>query len=483
MLMLQEVYGQEYNQSASAQRIMQQLLDESGEGREISAPMFGDFCRRHPALLYPAFLLQQTMREKLLGEAFWDRCGRQRVQLSSGEYVSLAELLAVHVSKAAFDELVNHRDPITGKKVSPLSNPDDMAVLHATGSVADRRKLQTVVRGQMKALAAARAFAGAGKAARAGCGGSGGTVAVAAAVVQGGGGAGGAASAGGGAAAAMRMVAAAAKAGASAEAAASAAGAGAPAQLGSHGPLHVPAHGKATQRAIVAAVVLQKVHGSAHSLARIGSAGDVINAAAEARLALGVKVPPASPRAVPLHLASPRVGGAGSGGSGGGGGGDHAVLPASPRAAAVMAASPASPRATRASPRLAAAAVAPLASPRAAAGTAAAAGLAVPASQRMTLAAAMSPASPRGTTGSPRAVYGGNGSGSGGGGSGGVHGGGAHAPGFKSKAARVGSPSLQRVLSSRGLPMHSDDAYGESAASSRDAMSGRQTSRRVLATH
>lgn len=70
-----------------------------GMTRSISVDNFREFCRTHPAILYPAFVLQTQMQEKILGSKFWNACSESRVRLSSGEYISISALLHAHVSE------------------------------------------------------------------------------------------------------------------------------------------------------------------------------------------------------------------------------------------------------------------------------------------------------------------------------------------------------------------------------------------------
>lgn len=101
-LLLKEVYGKEFQTSSQAQAIMAKL--KSGDNdmeRDINVDSFREFCRTHPAVLYPAFVLQTQMQEKILGSKFWSSCGNSRVQLSDGKYVDISDLLQAHVNEQA----------------------------------------------------------------------------------------------------------------------------------------------------------------------------------------------------------------------------------------------------------------------------------------------------------------------------------------------------------------------------------------------
>lgn len=99
-LLLKEVYGKEFQTNTHAQSIMARLRGgDLGMDRNITVDVFREFCRTHPAVLYPAFVLQTTMQEKILGSKFWNACSSARVELSSGEYINVSELLHAHVNE------------------------------------------------------------------------------------------------------------------------------------------------------------------------------------------------------------------------------------------------------------------------------------------------------------------------------------------------------------------------------------------------
>lgn len=101
-LLLKEVYGREFQSSTHAQTIMAKLRgSELGMERNINVDKFREFCRTHPAVLYPAFVLQTQMQEKILGPRFWSSCSNARVELSSGKYVDIAAILQAHVNEKA----------------------------------------------------------------------------------------------------------------------------------------------------------------------------------------------------------------------------------------------------------------------------------------------------------------------------------------------------------------------------------------------
>lgn len=99
-LLLKEVYGREFQSSTQAQTIMAKLRGgDLGIERNINVDQFREFCRTHPAVLYPAFVLQTQIQVKILGSKFWLACSNARIKLSNGEYVSIAGILQAHVNE------------------------------------------------------------------------------------------------------------------------------------------------------------------------------------------------------------------------------------------------------------------------------------------------------------------------------------------------------------------------------------------------
>lgn len=97
-LLLKEVYGQEFQSSTHARAIMAKLQGGNQDFDEhITIDQFREFCRTHQVVLYPAFVLQTQMQEKILGMKFWSECSKSRVALSNGEYVSISALLHAHI--------------------------------------------------------------------------------------------------------------------------------------------------------------------------------------------------------------------------------------------------------------------------------------------------------------------------------------------------------------------------------------------------
>ncbi|CAM9731515.1 unnamed protein product [Chrysoparadoxa australica] len=157
-LMLKEIYGKEFCVSTHAQNIMRELHGGELGDKDVNIEQFREFCRHHPACLYPAFMLQQTLQNMILGSRFWGTCGDKRVALSNGEYMTMTHLLEAHVNEQAFKELCETKDKNTGVAVQPLAESDAAPILQASGTLANRRQLQEAVNENMTQIKVLAAF-------------------------------------------------------------------------------------------------------------------------------------------------------------------------------------------------------------------------------------------------------------------------------------------------------------------------------------
>ena len=68
--LVKEVYGDGFNNNVRVQRIVDKI-DENGDGK-ISFGEFQSFNKQYPALLFPAFEMQQNLRRRVHGSDFWE---------------------------------------------------------------------------------------------------------------------------------------------------------------------------------------------------------------------------------------------------------------------------------------------------------------------------------------------------------------------------------------------------------------------------
>ena len=82
-----------FTPAARIERILE-LIDDNGDGK-INFEEFEKFNRRYPQLLFPAFQLQQQLRETVRGKRYWHTQMKKRQQwaLQTGRNLNIWEIL------------------------------------------------------------------------------------------------------------------------------------------------------------------------------------------------------------------------------------------------------------------------------------------------------------------------------------------------------------------------------------------------------
>ena len=147
--MLKELYGKRYAKNSTAVNLLRHInqLTKKHDTDEVDVEAFAEFCRTHPAMLVPAFSMQQTLRERILGGAWWDRRSNERVKVN-GHNMRIHDLLKSHLSEGAFHsfmEAVDSHDTRELKRDAERHRDfgvDWKATASITGTVAQRRRKQ-----------------------------------------------------------------------------------------------------------------------------------------------------------------------------------------------------------------------------------------------------------------------------------------------------------------------------------------------------
>jgi len=79
--------------SYDIRRILERIFIELGE--EITVTEFREFVRKYPALLFPAFQLQDMLQQKIMGADFWKVFSSRRMSLSGDKYIEIGEFMAL----------------------------------------------------------------------------------------------------------------------------------------------------------------------------------------------------------------------------------------------------------------------------------------------------------------------------------------------------------------------------------------------------
>ena len=88
--MLKDMYGANFDTKPRAKLAYAKLaeLDTS-----INFQTFSRFVRKHQAMLYPAYALQDKLMQYIMGKKFWKKQAANRVLLSRGVYRSILDII------------------------------------------------------------------------------------------------------------------------------------------------------------------------------------------------------------------------------------------------------------------------------------------------------------------------------------------------------------------------------------------------------
>ena len=147
--MLRELYGKRYAENSTAVNLIKHInaLNNREFAENVSVDTFAEFVRSHPAMLSPAFLMQQNLRDRVLGGHWWDQRARERVKVR-GHKIKIHELMKAHLSEKSFHSLldaVNRKDDENNAMREDAAKHADFSVdwkgtIDATGLMHQRRR-------------------------------------------------------------------------------------------------------------------------------------------------------------------------------------------------------------------------------------------------------------------------------------------------------------------------------------------------------
>jgi len=145
---LKEIYGSQFMYNPNAQRIFQNFLNHekfcplTADGSdELGIRQFSEFVNCHPSLLWPAFQIQETLRENFGGKSMWAKLSRIRIELSHGEYIDVNQILSAHIDPTKFQEILyqnSSSDLLSTVLEDQIHRTID--IVNTTGPVSQRKK-------------------------------------------------------------------------------------------------------------------------------------------------------------------------------------------------------------------------------------------------------------------------------------------------------------------------------------------------------
>jgi Ca2+-binding EF-hand superfamily protein len=154
--MLHDLYGSEFKGNPQARLIEVELQKMEEKDGNVSIEDFKEFTRTHPALLFHAFRMQESIQDRVLGRVFWAYYSERRIEISRGRlYVPISEFLDLHLNKNMKDAVVNHNiglgndprkapgydpdEPLSQRKFGGKIGDRAVQILESTGSMARRK--------------------------------------------------------------------------------------------------------------------------------------------------------------------------------------------------------------------------------------------------------------------------------------------------------------------------------------------------------
>lgn len=140
--MISDLYGKNARTNIQA-KIITSELKAIEKGATLNVDKFRAFAYRHPALLFPAFQMQNTLQEAVLGQAFWEQCASRRMTLGKGRTVDMATMASMNVNSDLFSQTtgMNEAKDEHGKDKALIRAKDQMAqlIIQSTGTHAYRK--------------------------------------------------------------------------------------------------------------------------------------------------------------------------------------------------------------------------------------------------------------------------------------------------------------------------------------------------------
>ena len=114
------VYGDAWESNVRIQRIVDKLTH--AKDSSISFNDFQSFNKKYLALLFPAFLMQESLRDKLYGRSWWQMVSEERNSQGGMRSQSIFELLGKLNNDAFTDRLVQMIDDVKNEALLKEAN-------------------------------------------------------------------------------------------------------------------------------------------------------------------------------------------------------------------------------------------------------------------------------------------------------------------------------------------------------------------------
>lgn len=137
-VIIRDLYGKHYAENPKAKSILHELK-QIEKHDTFNVEKFAEFAKYHQGLLFPAFQLQHMLQGKILGHSFWGKCSNRRIELSKGKYISLRELMELHLHKDLEAKVMNTViQPATNNKKQQQTREKAILAVNSLGTAHNR---------------------------------------------------------------------------------------------------------------------------------------------------------------------------------------------------------------------------------------------------------------------------------------------------------------------------------------------------------
>mmetsp|Transcript_27759 Transcript_27759/g.36387 ORF Transcript_27759/g.36387 Transcript_27759/m.36387 type:complete len:445 (-) Transcript_27759:90-1424(-) len=155
--LVSDVFGSHFERNAHAVKIFEKLdkmcLEQQDYG--INIDQFTAFTAKHPNMLFPAYAVQNKLREKIVGQKFWKKQAKKRVGMSeNGSPLSIDELLKAQVHLPTFYDVAQDKEQCYNDKVQDVMLVSGLKEKRYREWKAQMRALKEKQRLEKEALAA-----------------------------------------------------------------------------------------------------------------------------------------------------------------------------------------------------------------------------------------------------------------------------------------------------------------------------------------
>jgi Ca2+-binding EF-hand superfamily protein len=139
--LLTDLYGSKHMEIDPQARSVLYELDQLNKQQPFTVDRFSKFCKHHHGMLFHAFQLQMKLRTRVCGDGFWERCSNRRIELCKGKFISMGEIMELHIHPMLYAKLAKNGAMFTsGKKGKKRKKSKAQMLYENTGTLHEREE-------------------------------------------------------------------------------------------------------------------------------------------------------------------------------------------------------------------------------------------------------------------------------------------------------------------------------------------------------